>query len=95
MRYVSQRHRRRPVDHEIVGDRLSVFFHLRAKDALTDEIDGADHKQSHDHGHDGPDGGVGRRRRLLGGNWKHTRRRRRREMTLRWKEEEPTVRRRE
>lgn len=65
---VSQRHRGRPVDHEVVGDRLPVVLHLRTEDALTHEVDGPDHEERHDHDHDEADGVAGRRRRrLLGG----------------------------
>lgn len=66
MRDVSQRHRGRPVNHEVVGDRFAIVFHLRAQNPLAHEVGGAHHKQRHDHAHDGPDGAVRRRRRLLG-----------------------------
>lgn len=65
MWHVSQRHRRRPVNHKVVGDRLAVVLHLRTEHALTHEVHGAHHEQRHYHAHDGADGVVGRRRRLL------------------------------
>ena len=54
------------MDHKVVGDRLTVVLHLGAENALAHKVGGAHHKQGHDHAHNGPDGAVWWRRRLLG-----------------------------